>query len=321
MSKLKFFPMRAVKESFDLLPAGLLYCWEGGLIKLANSKMEDICKALTGESLKNGKEFWQMLYYGENEYVQGGNDPIAVLPDKKTYSFKKNRINFDGSVLYEIIAVDISSEYELNRLIRRRQEHARYVNARLKALERTVELVAAEKEALKAKIKIHDSLGHSLLMTKRHLFNPNETEIEDIIDEWKKNIAFLKHEEEHIHEDPYFFSGEQALALGVELVVRGEFPKDDRLSDVINDAITVHVTNVFRHAQGDKAILSITENEKGYTIVFTNNGKLPKIEIEESGGLKNLRTEVENIGGAMSIKCTPEFELVLQLPKESKYEL
>jgi signal transduction histidine kinase len=48
-------------------------------------------------------------------------------------------------------------------------------------------------------------------------------------------------------------------------------------------------------------------------IVITNNGKPPKGEIAESGGLLSLRRSAEEAGGTMTVQSQPEFKLTIQL--------
>ena len=50
-------------------------------------------------------------------------------------------------------------------------------------------------------------------------------------------------------------------------------------------------------------------------ITLTNNGRPPKGEVEESGGLLTLRHRVEDAGGSMQIQSLPVFRLTMVLPK------
>jgi signal transduction histidine kinase len=53
----------------------------------------------------------------------------------------------------------------------------------------------------------------------------------------------------------------------------------------------------------------VTTSDK--EIVITNNGKPPKGEIAESGGLLSLRLSVEEAGGTMTVQSQPEFKLTI----------
>ena len=51
----------SVKDSIDMLHAGLCYWEDGGRIILSNKKMDEICLALSGEMLLNGEKFYQCI--------------------------------------------------------------------------------------------------------------------------------------------------------------------------------------------------------------------------------------------------------------------
>ena len=105
-------------------------------------------------------------------------------------------------------------------------------------------------------------------------------------------------------------------ALGIELEIVGKLPEEENLLPVIEQAISTHVTNVLRHADGTHAIVRIEEDEDMYRIAFRNDGRPPQGEIRETGGLANLRRKVESAGGRMEITAKPEFEMRLYLPAQ-----
>ena len=79
-------------------------------------------------------------------------------------------------------------------------------------------------------------------------------------------------------------------------------------------AISVHIGNTLKHADGTEATVAVKKKAEGYVISFTNNGRQPEEEIKEKGGLKNLRSQVESVGGKMEIISAPEFEMRITLP-------
>ncbi len=87
------------------------------------------------------------------------------------------------------------------------------------------------------------------------------------------------------------------------------------LHHIIETALTVHVTNVLRHAGGTKAFVETKKTHSGnYILELSNDGFHPEGPIIETGGLLNLRREVEQMGGTMEIESVPEFKLRLTLP-------
>ncbi len=51
---------------------------------------------------------------------------------------------------------------------------------------------------------------------------------------------------------------------------------------------------------------------------LSNNGAPPKGEITEGGGLSMLRLRVEEAGGSMEIRSSPDFKLMLSLPEKEE---
>lgn len=79
------------------------------------------------------------------------------------------------------------------------------------------------------------------------------------------------------------------------------------------------LTNTIRHAHGNMLRVEIAEEQRTIAIHFSNNGEPPRHEIQEKGGLKSLRTLVEERGGEMQIQSTPVFQLHIKLKKEEPY--
>lgn len=311
----------SVKESVDHLPTGICFYYDGGLTKLVNLKMESISQRLFGENVSNAEYLWNAVSKGETPYaVSSGERPIICFDDSTAYSFVRRQVMLNGTPIWELLAFDITEEYRLTAELQEKQIQADYINARLKALNSTIQYVIMEKETLQIKINIHDSFGQTLLMTKRYLTDPGHTDKGEMLRLWIRNITLLKNEEPEEWQRPYYVTLRHAEKLGVSVVLTGELPENKQVVPVINSAITVHVTNVLRHAQGNEAYIRSEETADSYTLRFTNNGKKPRSEIRENGGLANLRQRTESIGGSMQICSSPVFEMILTLPKKHKEE-
>ncbi|MBR6983334.1 MAG: hypothetical protein IKH75_07370 [Ruminococcus sp.] len=102
--------------------------------------------------------------------------------------------------------------------------------------------------------------------------------------------------------------------VGVDIDVKGELPAERESGEIIVTALIECLTNTFRHAHGDRILLECTKNEGRNTYMITNNGVAPKTEIQESGGLRNLRQAAESLGWTMEIQSRPAFRLTLTAP-------
>ncbi len=296
-----------IKESIDSLPAGLLFFYPGGMVKLINSRMEDIAMLMTGAPISDAEAF-------SEEALSKGR--YVTLSDGTSVSFARHEVRAEGNLFYELIASDVTEEVQYNQELRAQREDAARLNARLKALSESVKYMSMEKEALAVKVKIHDTLGQILLMVKRALLEPDHADVQALKQELLSNIAVLDASNEpELWNRPFFEDMARFKALGVELVTIGELPQEEALHHIIETALAVHVTNVLRHAGGTKAFVETKKTHSGsYIMEFSNDGFHPEGPVKETGGLLNLRREVEQMGGTMEIESAPEFKLRLTLP-------
>ena len=305
--------LMSVKECMDELPVGICFYWDGGLTKLTNRKMNSIACKLTGSSVMDAEKFQRSVFSGRGS-------PVVCLEDGSAYSFAHREEKLDGRTIHELLAFDVTQEYQLTEELREKQKKVQKINRRLKALNSSIQYIIMDKETLHIKMHIHDSFGEMLLMTKHFLAAPENTDTKEMLSLWRRNIALLKDEERESWQEPCFFSLTHAESLGIRIELSGELPEDETLSSVVDSAITVHVTNVLRHAEGDIAYITVEKTADGYVMRFTNNGTPPCAPVKETGGLANLRRMTEKTGGTMTINSSPQFEMILHLPEKAQEE-
>ena len=306
----------SIKEALDALPMGLCYALPEGLPLLVNDKMEELGTMLFGKPFQDAKKAWEDLMGGRAKgLVKGGPEPIYELPGGKVYGFHREELYLEVGMVYAIFAIDMTEEYALTKELEEKQKRARVINARLKSLFETMEYVTKSRELLHLKVALHDNLGRSLLTAKRFIVSPESVDPKPLWDIWKENLSHLIGEAPEEWQITYYVARKEAATLGIELQIVGTLPEDDRLMPVIDQAISTHVINVLRHADGHTAMVHIWEDEKAYAITFTNDGNPPTGEIRETGGLGNLKRQVEALGGRMELSAKPRFQMVLNIPK------
>ena len=305
--------LMSVKECMDELPVGICFYWDGGLTKLTNRRMNSIACKLTGSGIMDADEFQKFVFSGKEA-------PIIRTEGGAAYSFVHREDMLGGRTIHELLAFDVTQKYRLTEELREKQNKVQKINRRLKALNTSIQYIIMDRETLQIKIHIHDSFGKMLLMTRHFLTAPDQTDTKEMLSLWRRNIALLKNEERESWQEPCFFSLTHADSLGIRIELNGELPEDETLISVADTAITVHATNVLRHAEGDTAFVSIEKTPEGYVMRFTNNGTPPSAPVKESGGLANLRRLTEKIGGTMTINSSPQFEMILHLPEKPKEE-
>jgi len=304
----------SIKEAFDRLPAGLMYYSRGGVPIMINETMQGISYDLFGKWVYNAEAYWKEIKRSCREDEISDDKAIVESSEGKAYSFSRNLLHIKNVDVYELTAVDISDEYKLSRELAVSQERARGLNIRLKTLMGTIEYVTMNRELLNLKTSLHDNIGQCILIAKRYLYSPESIDKQRMLDFWRDNIHHLTNDEPEEWELPYYVISKEADRLGISLNIIGELPSESGLIPVVDAAISVHIGNTLKHADGTEATVAVKKKAEGYVISFTNNGRQPEEEIKEKGGLKNLRSQVESVGGKMEIISAPEFEMRITLP-------
>ena len=312
----------SIKEAMDMLPMGLCFALQNGRPMLVNEKMNEISVSLFGKSLLDAEGFWKALTEGRGEgSLQGGEQPMIKLSDGSVYGMRRSKLTMKEGVVYELTATDLTQEQRMTEELKKKQKAAKVLNVRLKSLLGTIEYVTMSRELLGMKAALHDNLGRSLIFVKRYLVSAENVDEKEMISSWRSNVRHLIGESPEDWQVPYFVVEKEAAMLGIRLQIVGMLPDDERLLPVIDKAISTHVINVLKHAEGDEATVRIKEENDFHHISFTNNGKVPEGEIRETGGLANLRREVELAGGTMEVTARPHFQMDVYLPAGSLEEM
>ncbi len=307
----------SVKEAFDRLPAGLCYYLPRGLIKLVNRSMNGLCGEVLGAPLMDPEGFWRDLREGAlPDSLRGGEEPLLRLGTDRIYSFRHRVLDTELGLVHELLAVDVSREYALNRELREKQIRAQELNMRLKALRDSIEYLTMSRELMELKTRLHDELGRNLLLSRRCLLDPGSVEVETVRAAWLDGLNRLASSRPESWQKPYYILKKQAETLGLNLELQGQLPGERRLIPVVETAIAVQMTNVLRHAGGSRVTAVCRREDGGYVLELTNDGLAPTGEVREGGGLSNLRSRTEELGGSMEIISRPVFRLRLRLPGE-----
>ncbi len=305
----------SLKEAFDRLPAGLCYYLPGGRIKLANTSMDAISQEISASPMMDPEGFWRGLESGELPVsLRGGDSPMIRMKSGRVCSFRHRVLDTELGTVHELLAMDISDDFALNEELALKQAKAQEINLRLRALLESIEYLTMSRELMQLKAELHDALGQSLLLSKRFLLDPGSLDPAEVRSAWLSNLGLLDSSRPESWQKPYYLQEKQAEALGVRLEILGELPGEDRLIPAVETALRVHITNVLRHAGGSRATVACRRVGDEWYLTLTNDGMLPRGPIREGGGLGNLRSRVEALGGSMEIDCAPGFRLRLRLP-------
>ena len=331
----------SVKESLDALPDGVCFFSEDGRILLSNRRMQHISSDITGIGILNGEKLWRCIE--EKSVKTDVSDGLVILTsDSKVWKVRRSEIEAEGNRINEIVALDVTEQYELRRELEERNERLNSVNERLRIFSRDMSRLTAEKELLDAKIKVHDDLGRSLLAFRAYLTaEPSKRDRSKLLPLWRYVISVMK--KETAPSEEWDAIEKTAESLHIQIEINGDLPAglaDLPVSGEVRSAIMAAIreclTNTARHARGDRLFVLIKcgaeqgadhastsgsssasgtapcdDAPHGIRIEITNNGRAPLVPIQEAGGLSNLRHMVEREGGIMTIESSPQFLLRL----------
>ena len=309
----------SVKESLDALPDGVCFFSEDGRILLSNRRMQHISSDITGIGILNGEKLWRCIE--EKSVKTDVSDGLVILTsDSKVWNVRRSEIEAEGNRINEIVALDVTEQYELRRELEERNERLNSVNERLRIFSRDMSRLTAEKELLDAKIKVHDDLGRSLLAFRAYLTaEPSKRDRSKLLPLWRYVISVMK--KETAPSEEWDAIEKTAESLHIQIEINGDLPAglaDLPVSGEVRSAIMAAIreclTNTARHAGGDRLFILIkcgADAPHGIRIEITNNGRAPLVPIQEAGGLSNLRHMVERAGGIMTIESSPQFLLRL----------
>lgn len=324
----KMLTPEAIKESLDALPDGICFSDGEGMPLLLNIRMNRLSAELLDSGIMNADTFWNELQEGE---LKNGAERISVRPTTvirtgggEVWDFRRREIKAGGESVQELAAYNVTEHYRLNWELDRQNESLNQMNERLRQYSRDVERVAAEKELLRARMRVHDDVGRALLAFRAYLAQPEaERDREGLLSLWRDTVSMLRNEAAPAaYGSDWELLQKAAEAVDVTIVTEGVLPENGTERTLIIAALRECLTNTVKHARGNRLYLSVSTEEALVKARLTNNGIRPSHEIQESGGLKNLRHTVEAANGVMRVESVPRFALYIELPKgdEEKWQ-
>ena len=298
----------SIKESIDYLPAGVCYYLEEGRCILVNHRMNDVCRSLTGQELRDGAAFFAAVR----------EKPAHALSDGTAVAFRHRLLTYDGAPLHELIADDITELYNKNEQLRRDNERARQLAAGMKAYGETIADTVRRQEILQAKINIHDEMNRMILVTSRAARSGSDgAERAEILRMWRGQALLLCREADR-HRSSSVVSDLNALAAayGMRVDWHGTPESEDtKVLTLFLSAAREALTNAAKHAGAARLTVDVDESGEALRAGFANDGRPPARPVEETGGLRSLRRRLEQAGGEMRIDTEQGFRLTVTIPK------
>lgn len=308
--------MKYIKESFDNMPIAVCFFDDKGIIRLTNHRMLTVSNELCSRGIQTLSEFHEALQAPQK----------ASLIDEKTLMYRF----FDGTVLRfeethitdgngkkytQITAVDVTALVEVQEELRHENKQLAEANAAARRLYENMAEIVRDEEILSMKMRVHDDIGHSIIAAKKALMNDEDIEaVRKNASIWENSIELLHHANSmNEQSDDLEYAIKRAEALGVKIIIDGEFPTREKLRHLFSLALRECTNNCVKHANGNEIYAEISHRDNRCFLTVTNNGNPPAKEITEGGGLSGLRSRFERNSGTMTVKSFPKFELVVSL--------
>lgn len=316
----------SIRESVNNLPLAVCFARLNGQPYLVNHKMEELTHSLTGRGLQNEDVFWSEVHEGkltsESECINVEESQVTLRHNNKTWVFKRGIIQLQGERIIQLTASDCTELYEMKNRLEKYNRELHDRNLRLKQYSEKVDELTRTEERLATKIRIHDSIGQNLMVTIHAITtDASQEHLNGILARWQRTIYGLKNEvelEEQIGALKYLI--DVAKFIGVKLDIKGEFPQEGKVSELLVVAGAEILTNAVQHGNAKTLIIDIKEYGDRYNIDYINDGETAEGDIIEGGGLASLRYRIEAIGGTVSVSSEPDFTVHVMIPIEGSYE-
>ena len=302
----------SIQQAIDALPDGISISSKDGIVRLSNLKINTLSRALTGKVLTNAELFWDTVI--KNGKEQGGSY-LVDLQDNEVWLFTKEDINIDGTDYDQITSMNVTERYKIIRELEEKHGHLQDIRRRMKEVsDLSGDMFIAQEEA-DARAALHNQLGQVLLMGRYYINHQDITDPKMVYAATRQMNQFLLGEAKEPYqgeEDSIIQAVSMAGSIGIKVVMNGPAPENHDVRKILSKAITECAANTIKHAEGNTVTINMSADNGRTLISITNNGKPPKGEITESGGLLSLRRDVENLGGSVQIESEPEFNLIMR---------
>ena len=309
----------SVNEAVDDVPCGVCFSDSFGRIILCNTKMQELCKVMTGSYLQDYDTLRKAIDdepAAEGFFRLSRDSDVFYFPDASVWMFQEYRLQEPDFAGYrQTIAVNVSEIYYNGEKIRANNEKLAILNHKLEEMYEKIGDKIREQETLAMKMQVHDSFGRSLLLIRRILERKeNQDKMDKQLSALKQLVYILTDSSVENMEELCADTIRHAEELGIYVQISGNFPQHLSYRLLTDRAIRECVTNCARHAHGSTVLVKIEKGANEYSIRITNDGDAPEKNAEEGGGLSALRKAAESEKCIMQVSFSPEFCLVLKMP-------
>ncbi len=311
-----------IKNVMDTLSAGVLFSGVDGHIFLVNTCMLELMERFFEREQMNAKLFWDLLINGnaQNAETQLLLTTVLLRTSTDTWCFMRRTFDEKNKTYVEIIATDITETDRTFLTLENDTKKLLEQNEEIKILTENMVQLRKEQEFSRLRNQIHDVMGQRLTAIQRMLQSQQP-------EDYKEIIPLLQNIVENIREEKSKDMSVMLLDLqlyfkkiGIHIFVEGILPEDESIAYLFITTLREATTNAVRHAKATEILAQIFEDKNRYTFSVSNNGKHPKIQGTEGGGLTGIRNRVETSGGNFVVEWLPKFKLSIEIHKEGSVQ-
>ena len=311
----------SIKTAIDTLHTGLLLFRTKGDVLLCNHRMDTLARQMTGQPLRNGVDFQQLL---ENGTLRGdcarevlGNQQVFRLPDNSVWRITAHSIPMRRRTCVLLIADDVTAQWDAVTLLARQNEALEQRGRELRHTIEHLRTICEAEEVARNKDRIHDLLGQRisiLLRTLRDGQKPDET----LLLEFAHSLpTALKESRTPSPSRRLEILQETFRGMAVDVEIQGALPKDEAVADTFAKIAVECVTNAVRHGYATRIQFNFFQNDC-WRMTATDNGIPPAKPIREGGGIGGMRRRIAQMGGVIELYTIPRFRIELSVPKEAE---
>lgn len=285
----------SIKQAIDLSNTGILLLNKYGEIIMINSLMEEI---LSEANIK--KDFVENIK--KHSLNKVGKDYL-IKGKGKVYLFVINELSG------EILAEDITNEYNLQKAIDNQNKEIEKNNEKILKMIDDMEKMEKEKELQKLKSTFHDMLGYKLSILHQYLIQEGNSKMSFNDIRWMMEDVFKDIQVENVSKQNLDEMIKIYKSIGVNVIINGDLPKDDKKAKIFIEIIREAITNAIKHANTDEITINMSVLDDKNLMTITNNGILPKDKIVENDGIRGMRKRLSSINGTLKISTKNRFKI------------
>jgi signal transduction histidine kinase len=316
----------SIREAVDLYPGGILYASDKGRILIINPAMSKLLNSLGINSRADVPALWDDLQNRQDDFSVSvkalGEQLLIRLRNAGSWLISRQSVVLDKKQYMQLLAVDVTDEDMLNVQIEESNLALEQTGREILDAIGTIDELEKQREILRMKARIHDSLGHRLSILSRLLDSG-----QDIITTIRQLKPMLTDLSEAIRDsadacpDHVLTSLVNSFALiGTVIHQKNSLPDDREVALAFAEVVREGSTNAVRHADARNVFVSFEEQKDAFTLILRNDGSLPMGDIEEGGGITGMRQRVGELGGTLAITVWPHFSIVARVPRKQRGE-